>query len=115
MEKQYYSVKEVSTLLGLSTKTIQRYIHAGKIKAVKLGKEYRINKQDFNQVMNVDMEENQELESLAVEVTRIAKQASDIIANPNSTEEDDKTLKELLKTLEQKKKELREKKEASVN
>ena len=109
MEKQYYSVKEVSALLGLSTKTIQRYIHAGKIKAVKLGKEYRINKQDFNDIMHT--EENQELDSLAVEVTRIAKEASDIIANPNSTEEDNETLAELLKILEQKKKELRERKE----
>jgi excisionase family DNA binding protein len=31
------SVKEVATHLGLSTKTVRRYIHSGQLRAFKLG------------------------------------------------------------------------------
>lgn len=103
MEKQYYSVKDVSNLLGVGARTVQRYIHAGKIKAVKIGKEYRINEQSLKEFMNVDTET-----SLESEIARLAKQASNIMANPNSTEADNERLKKLLDTLNQKKQELKE-------
>lgn len=103
MEKQYYSVKDVSNLLGVGARTVQRYIHAGKIKAVKIGKEYRINEQSLKEFMNVDTET-----SLESEIARLAKQASNIMANPNSTEADNERLKKLLDTLNQKKQKLKE-------
>jgi excisionase family DNA binding protein len=46
--KSYYIVKEVSEILDLSIVTIRRYIKVQKIKGFyKLGKEYRIEKEDL--------------------------------------------------------------------
>lgn len=46
-------------------------------------------------------------EQLALEVTRLAKAASSIIGNPNSTEQDRMALDEILEELGQRKLELR--------
>ena len=51
MNRQYYTVKEVSEMLGVCDKTIQRWIHAGKLEAVKIGREYRIEKGKFNELL----------------------------------------------------------------
>lgn len=46
-------------------------------------------------------------EQLALEVTRLAKAASSIISNPNSTPQDRMALNEILEELDQRKAELR--------
>lgn len=46
--KDFYSPEEVGELLGLHARTIRRYIREGRIKATRIGKQYRINVQDFN-------------------------------------------------------------------
>ena len=47
-QKSYYIVKEVSEILDLSIVTIRRYIKDQKIRGFyKLGKEYRIEKEDL--------------------------------------------------------------------
>jgi len=47
-EKQFYLVEEVAKKLRVSKMTIYRYIDAGKLNAHKIGKEYRISKEDFD-------------------------------------------------------------------
>ena len=42
MNKQFYTTKEISEMLGVHTRTVQRWIIAGKLTAIKVGKEYRI-------------------------------------------------------------------------
>lgn len=46
--KTYYNVREVANLLNLSEISIRRYIKQSRIKGFyKLGKEWRIEKEDF--------------------------------------------------------------------
>lgn len=48
MAPTYYSVEQVSEMLGLHQKTVQRYIREGKLQATKLGKSWRINGHDLS-------------------------------------------------------------------
>lgn len=47
-EKEFYTAQELADKLRLNVMTIYRYIDAGKLKAYKLGKEFRIDKEEFN-------------------------------------------------------------------
>ena len=47
MKKNYYTAKELAEKLSLNVMTIYRYIEAGKLKAYKIGKEFRIEEADF--------------------------------------------------------------------
>jgi len=53
MEKQeYYIAKELADKLRVNIMTIYRYIKAGKLKAYKIGKEFRIEKDEFQRFLN---------------------------------------------------------------
>jgi len=45
---KYYTVEQISSMLDLHEKTIQRYIREGKLKASKVGKSWRINGHDLS-------------------------------------------------------------------
>jgi excisionase family DNA binding protein len=47
MKKEFYTAKELADKLGLNIMTIYRYIDAKKLKAYKIGKEFRIPKVEF--------------------------------------------------------------------
>lgn len=47
-DKQFYTAQELADLFGYNIMTIYRYIKAGKLKAYKIGKEFRIDKVEFN-------------------------------------------------------------------
>jgi excisionase family DNA binding protein len=47
MEKEMYSVEEVADLLGLHVRTVRGYIRDGRLKAVRIGKQYRIARADL--------------------------------------------------------------------
>lgn len=42
-----YSVDQVADLLGLHVKTVRGYVREGKLKAVRIGKSYRITREDL--------------------------------------------------------------------
>ena len=44
MEQRAFSLKEVADILGVHPETIRRAVKAGKLKAAKIGKDYRIGK-----------------------------------------------------------------------
>ncbi|MEO5646496.1 MAG: helix-turn-helix domain-containing protein [Candidatus Paceibacterota bacterium] len=48
MEKDFYTAKDLADKLGMNVMTIYRWIGAKKLKAYKLGKEFRIEKKDFD-------------------------------------------------------------------
>lgn len=48
MEKKYYTAKELAEMMSFNIMTIYRYIGKGKLKALKLGKEFRIEKKDWD-------------------------------------------------------------------
>ncbi|GIH27683.1 MerR family transcriptional regulator [Acrocarpospora phusangensis] len=47
MEQAPYSVEQVADLLGLHVKTVRGYVRDGKLKAVRIGKQYRIAREDL--------------------------------------------------------------------
>jgi len=50
--QEFYTAKEIADKLKLNVMTIYRYIKSGKLKAYKLGKEFRIEKQEFDDFLN---------------------------------------------------------------
>ncbi len=48
MNKDFYTAQELSDKLGVNIMTIYRYIKAGKIRAYKFGKEFRIAQKEFD-------------------------------------------------------------------
>lgn len=53
MKKQdYYTAKELADKLRVNIMTIYRYIKARKLKAYKIGKEFRIDKTEFQKFLN---------------------------------------------------------------
>lgn len=46
-EKDFYTARDLADKLSVNIMTIYRYIDAKKLKAYKIGKEYRIGKNEF--------------------------------------------------------------------
>lgn len=53
MSNRFYSVDDISSILDMHPKTVQRYIREGKIKASKLGKAWHVSEEDFNAFIKV--------------------------------------------------------------
>lgn len=51
-QKEFYTAKELAKKLRVNIMTIYRYIKAGKLKAYKMSKEFRIDKKEFNKFLN---------------------------------------------------------------
>jgi excisionase family DNA binding protein len=49
---EFYTAEELATKLKLNIMTIYRYIKAGKLKAHKIGKEFRIGREEFERFIN---------------------------------------------------------------
>lgn len=48
MNEKYYTAEEISKLLNIHVKTVQRYIREGKIRATKIGKSWRVTGHDLS-------------------------------------------------------------------
>lgn len=48
MQESYYTVEQISQMLQMHPKTVQRYIREGKLRAVKVGKGWRISGHDLS-------------------------------------------------------------------
>jgi putative molybdopterin biosynthesis protein len=46
-EKEFYTPQELADKLRVNVMTIYRYIKAGRLKAYKIGKEFRIDAKEF--------------------------------------------------------------------
>lgn len=51
-EKEFYKAEDLAEKLSVNIMTIYRYIKAGKLKAYKIGKEFRIDKTEFIKFLN---------------------------------------------------------------
>lgn len=52
MQDEFYTAQEIADKLKVNIMTIYRYIKAGKLKAYKLGKDFRIEKSAFDDFLN---------------------------------------------------------------
>lgn len=48
---KFYTAEELATDLKVNIMTIYRYIKSGKLKAYKIGKEFRIDNAEFNKFL----------------------------------------------------------------
>lgn len=51
-KKEFYRTEELAEKLSVNIMTIYRYIKAKKLRAYKIGKEFRIKKEDFEGFLN---------------------------------------------------------------
>ena len=51
-EKEFYKAEDLAKLLEVNIMTIYRYIKAGRLKAHKIGRDFRIDKVEFNKFLN---------------------------------------------------------------
>src|SRR5580658_6214220 len=47
MPQELYSVEQVADLLNLHVRTVRNYVREGRLKAVRIGKQYRIAREDL--------------------------------------------------------------------
>jgi excisionase family DNA binding protein len=47
VSQELYSVEQVAALLGLHVRTVRNYVRDGKLTAVRIGKQYRIAREDL--------------------------------------------------------------------
>lgn len=52
IDEKYYSIKEVSKMLKVAYLTVYRWIQAGKLSAIKAGKQHRISKIELDKFVN---------------------------------------------------------------
>jgi excisionase family DNA binding protein len=52
MIEEFYKAEDLAEKLKVNIMTIYRYIKAKKLKAYKIGKEFRIDKVEFNRFLN---------------------------------------------------------------
>ena len=51
-EKKFYKSEDLAELLEVNIMTIYRYIKSGRLMAYKIGREFRIDKNEFNSFLN---------------------------------------------------------------
>lgn len=51
-KKEFYKVEDLASKLDVNVMTIYRYIKAKKLKAYKIGKEYRIDNNEFTKFLD---------------------------------------------------------------
>lgn len=50
-KREFYTAQELADKLRVNIMTIYRYIKAGKLNAYKIGKEFRIDKKEFERLL----------------------------------------------------------------
>ncbi|HEV2778464.1 MAG TPA: helix-turn-helix domain-containing protein [Actinophytocola sp.] len=105
MAEQWYSVEQVADLLGLHVKTVRNYVRDGRLKAVRIGKQYRISRADLEALTGGPVAEPEPVRrQRRVEVTSIvlidaidpntmSRLSTLLLGSANSRPEDDERLR----------------------
>ncbi|KOA19284.1 helix-turn-helix domain protein [Clostridium homopropionicum DSM 5847] len=67
MEEKFYTIDQVAELLDMHHKTIRKFISDGKLKATKVGKQWRISERDLNFFMGKSINENNNNKEIKVD------------------------------------------------
>jgi excisionase family DNA binding protein len=54
-EKIVYKLQEVAEILGVSVRTLRKYIKRGELRAVKIGRNYLVRPQDLDDFLEVNI------------------------------------------------------------
>ena len=72
--ERYLSTKEVATRLGLDEKTVRRYLHSGKLKGTRIGRDWRIAESSLTELLTVPVPAPQPSPANRAIVTAIVNQ-----------------------------------------
>ncbi|MHA1330914.1 MAG: helix-turn-helix domain-containing protein [Candidatus Hodarchaeales archaeon] len=50
LTKEFYTLNDIAELLGLNWRTVQRYVKDGRIKAIKVGRQWRIPAEEYARI-----------------------------------------------------------------
>ena len=70
MEEKFYTIDQIAEILGMHHKTIRKFITEGKLRANKVGKQWRISGHDLSLFMednNVNVRNKNKSESESIE------------------------------------------------
>ena len=70
MEEKFYTIDHIAEILGMHHRTIRKFITEGKLRANKVGKQWRISGHDLSLFMednNVNIKSNNKLENEKIE------------------------------------------------
>ena len=70
MEEKFYTIDQIAEILGMHHRTIRKFITEGKLRANKVGKQWRISGHDLSLFMeynNVNIKSNNKLENEKIE------------------------------------------------
>lgn len=73
MEQRYYSVDQVAELLGLHVKTVRGYIRDGRLAATRIGKQYRVRREDLEEFGGGPVAAPEPSGPVAVEVSAVVR------------------------------------------
>jgi excisionase family DNA binding protein len=51
VSKQYFTVEDIAEQLGVSVDTVRNWIKQGKLEAYRVGRDYRISREQFDKFM----------------------------------------------------------------
>lgn len=72
MDDKWYSVEQIADMLNFHPRTLRRYINEGKLRASKVGKEYRISGHDLSVfIEGRGLPETQEEQNVKPEVSAV--------------------------------------------
>lgn len=70
-DRELYSVGEVAERLGLHVRTVRNYVRDGRLKAVRIGKQYRISRADFEALTSTPGPDPDSAEPAAAGIPRV--------------------------------------------
>lgn len=50
MPEKMFSLEEVADRLGIQVRTVRSYVRSGRVKAIRLGKQYRVSREDLESI-----------------------------------------------------------------
>ncbi|UJW31766.1 helix-turn-helix domain-containing protein [Saccharothrix sp. AJ9571] len=100
MTQELLSVEQVADRLGLHVRTVRNYVRNGRLKAVRIGKQYRIAREDLDELTgkpSISGARRVEVSSI-VQVDAVDKATADRITSlllgaANSSRDDDQPLR----------------------
>ncbi len=86
-EERMYSLEEVAERLGLQVRTVRSFVRSGRLKAVRIGKQYRVAREDLESITgprgwraSIARHRRAEVSSV-VQADAVSQETADRIAN----------------------------------
>lgn len=48
---KFYSLDEIANILHVSTETVRRYVRNGKLKAIRIGRDYKVSEENLQKMI----------------------------------------------------------------